>query len=211
MKTTQMTRTTTPRHFSILHASLSACLVCVFLAACGTSRTASPYASRADLPRDTRRADTLNARGADLMESDPAAAQSLLREALAADLFHGPAHNNLGVLLLQEDKLYEAAAEFEWARTLMPGHPDPRINLALTLETAGRTDEALAAYRGALEVRPGHIQATQALARLEVTTNNRRPETTHRLRTISLEGDTPDWRRWAQEELSRVRDPRPEE
>jgi hypothetical protein len=50
-------------------------------------------------------------------------------EALSADLFFGLAHNNLGVLYLKEDKLYEAANEFEWARKLMPGHPDPRMNL----------------------------------------------------------------------------------
>jgi len=36
--------------------------------------------------------------GAGLIDSDPAKAAELLREALTADLFFGPAHNNLGVL-----------------------------------------------------------------------------------------------------------------
>ena len=34
----------------------------------------------------------------------------------------------------------------------MPGHPGPRMNLALTLERAGRIDEAMATYDTALEV-----------------------------------------------------------
>lgn len=38
--------------------------------------------------------------------------------------------------------LHKAASEFEWARKLMPGYPDPRLNLAMTLEEAGRIDEA---------------------------------------------------------------------
>ena len=93
------------------------------------------------------RAQELSSRAADLVESDPEAAERMLREALGADLFFGPAHNNLGVLYLREGKLYEAAGEFEWARKLVPGHPDPRMNLALTLEQAGQVDEAIRTYR----------------------------------------------------------------
>jgi len=37
----------------------------------------------------------------------------------------------------------------------MPGHPDPRMNLALTLEQAGRTDETIQTYKTALEVLSG--------------------------------------------------------
>jgi Flp pilus assembly protein TadD len=92
-------------------------------------------------------------------------AEAILREALAADLYHGPAHNNLGVVYLRQGRLYEAANEFEWARKLMPGNPDPRFNLALTLERAGRTGEALAMYGTALEVEEGHLPSMQALAR----------------------------------------------
>lgn len=52
-------------------------------------------------------------------------------------MFNGPAHNNLGVLFLERGQLCKAANEFEWTRKLLPGHPDPRVNLALTLERAG--------------------------------------------------------------------------
>ena len=70
---------------------------------------------------------------------------------------NGPARNNLGVLLLKQGRLYDAASEFEWARKLMPGHPDPRLNLGLTLEQAGRLDGTLDLYATALEVHPDHV------------------------------------------------------
>ena len=70
-------------------------------------------------------------------------------EALTRDLFYGPAHNNLGVVFLNQDKLYEAANEFEWARKLMPGQPDPHVNLAITMERAVRNEDAYKSYEAA--------------------------------------------------------------
>ncbi|HEX2837021.1 MAG TPA: hypothetical protein VHN77_02720 [Phycisphaerales bacterium] len=75
----------------------------------------------------------------------------------------------------------------------------------MTLETAGRTDDALVEYRHALEVRPGHIPSVQALTRLEVTSNRRSEETPGRLRTIALEGETAQWKEWAKLELAKAR------
>ena len=50
----------------------------------------------------------------------------------------------IGVIYLDRGEHYEAASELEWARKLLPGHPDPRVNLALLYERAGRTPDALA-------------------------------------------------------------------
>jgi Tfp pilus assembly protein PilF len=186
------------------------CLSSLLLIACSAQRSTSPYTAASDSPRDPRMADLCNSRAADLMDTDPQQAENLLRDALAADLFHGPAHNNLGVLLLHKGDLYGAATEFEWARKLLPGSPDPRLNLALTLETAGRTDDALAEYRHALGVRPGHLPTAQALTRLEVTSNQRCEDTTERLRAIALDGYSTQWRNWAMLELAKAIDrPRP--
>jgi len=49
------------------------------------------------------------------------------------------------------------------------------MNLALTLEQAGQTDQAIATYKTALEVWPGHIATVQALARLEVLSGRAGP------------------------------------
>lgn len=130
------------------------------------------------------------------MDSDHARAEELLRQALAADLFFGPAHNNLGVLYLSRGQLYEAASEFEWACKLMPGQPDPRVNLALVLESAGRTDGALDAYATALEVSPGYLPAIQGLASLQLRTRNADHRTPGLLDEIAMRGD-PTWKQWA--------------
>lgn len=158
---------------------------------------ASPYTPQSEAQRDPQESQRLTMRAADLMESDPAQAEKLLREALTKDLYDGPAHNNLGVLYLKQGQLYEAASEFEWARKLLPGLPDPRMNLAFTLERAGRTNEAIDTYRTALEVYPGHIQSMQAIARLQVRSGKTDDSTAEYLREIAMRGDTQRWRDWA--------------
>lgn len=185
-----------------LHVSM-ACGIA--FSGCAGTRPVGPYAPANAASRDTARATRLNAEAAAWLERatvehDAAAlqqAESLLREALNADLYFGPAHNNLGVILLSRDELYEAAAEFEWARKLMPGHPDPRVNLAFTLESAGRTDDAIATYRTALEVLPDDIAATQGLARLQIRSGRRDETTTGLLETIAMRGESTQWREWA--------------
>ncbi len=170
------------------------------LAGCN-SPSPSPYVEQPSIRRDTEQAQRLASDAVEIMVGDPTRAEALFRDALAADLYHGPSHNNLGVLLLARGQLYEAANEFQWARRLMPGHPDPRMNLALTLEKAGRIDEAIAQYRRALEVHPNHRPTVQALTRLEIRAGRDTDETVGRLSTLALEGETHEWRTWAQQQL----------
>ncbi|HZW11061.1 MAG TPA: tetratricopeptide repeat protein [Phycisphaerales bacterium] len=87
----------------------------------------------------------------------------------------------------------------------MPGHPDPRLNLALALEQAGRIDDALEEYRAALEVYPEHIQSVQAITRCRI---RYRPDELagdpllgDHLRLIAHRGETPEWREWARRQL----------
>jgi Flp pilus assembly protein TadD len=87
---------------------------------------------------------------------------------------------------------------------LLPGHPDPRLNLALTLEKAGRTDEAIAAYRTALEVYPEHIQSMEALARLQIKSGRTDAETEHLLSEVAMRGETERWRDWARLQLAKA-------
>lgn len=168
---------------------------------CSNRFAPSPYASGGEQPRNPERARALHSRATAVLDEDPDFAEKLLREALAADLYHGPAHNNLGVLLLAREELYAAATEFEWARKLMPGHPDPRVNLALTLERAGRFDEALKTYESALAVWENYLPALQGKARLQVATRTIDDSTEHALREIALRGQS-DWRAWARQQLA---------
>ena len=164
----------------------------------------SPYQSPTERTRNSNRAQDLTADAIKCLHEDSQRAESLLREALAEDLFHGPAHNNLAVLLLRRDQYYEAAHEFEWARKLMPGHPDPRLNLGLTLEKAGKIDEALCQYSSALDVYPGHVPSMQALTRLQVRHRKTDERTRDMLGEVALAGENDQWREWAKLQLIRM-------
>ena len=161
------------------------------------SAAPSPYATPDERSRCTAEAERLSRQGADMAESDPAKAEGLFRGSLTQDLFYGPAHNNLGVLYLKQRRLYEAANEFEWARKLMPGHPDPRVNLGITLEMAGKVEDALASYGAALEVYPDYLPAIEGIARLTVMEGRRDERLAGWLDAIAMRGDSAEWRDWA--------------
>ena len=178
-------------------------LVAGVLSACKTAPT-GPYNPPAESARSTVEAERLNREAAELIQKEPERAEELLRRALTADLFFGPAHNNLGVLHLERGDLYEAAHEFEWARKLLPGHPDPRVNLALALERAGRTGEAFAAYQAALDVAPEYLPALQGAARLCIRERRDEERLPQWLAMIASGGD-PKWADWARAQLSKER------
>lgn len=170
----------------------------VMIAGCTAIPTSqTPYQAANEGARDSATSQRLTEEAAAVLVDDPDRAETLLRSALAADLYNGLAHNNLGVLLLQKQNLYGAAQEFQWAARLMPGHPDPRMNLALTFERAGRIDEAVAYYGTALEVFPGHIPSTQALVRCQLRHDRPDERTDEYLKGISLKGESDAWQDWA--------------
>lgn len=151
--------------------------------------------------RNPQLAAELTQQAIDLMTDDSEEAMRLLRAAIDADLYHGPAHNNLGVLLLNNGELYAAAEEFDLARRLMPGHPDPRVNLGIALERGGKTNDALETYASAIEVYPGHLPSIQALTRLQIRSGNVDESTGSMLRLIVSRGD-PAWSSWARKQLA---------
>lgn len=153
-----------------------------------------------DSERNQQLAAELTRQSSGFIDSDSDEAMRLLRLAIEADLFYGPAHNNLGVILLNRGQLYEAAEEFDWARRLMPGHPDPRVNLGIALERGGKVEDARDAYASAIEVYPGHLPAIQAMARLQLRTGFRTEETEELLHEIVLRGSE-EWRDWAKSHI----------
>jgi len=178
--------------------------LCAVASACRSPREAGgPYSGGATAAiRNEVLATNLVERAANAMPRDPERAEELLREALEADLFHAKAHNNLGVLLLSKADLYGAAQEFEWAKKLLPGHPEPRLNLAITLERAGQVQGAEASYASALEVYPGYMPAIQGAARLAVAEGRRDADVAGWLDEIALRGESEQWRAWAKKTSS---------
>lgn len=179
-------------------------------AACTAVRTtndppgAMPNADQANL---------LATQAGSLLETDPAQAEQLLQQALTLDPYCGTAHNNLGTIALQGlpprkgPDLYSAAESFQTASKLLPGRADPRMNLGLVMERAGRLQDALEAYRSAIEASPGHIPSMQALTSLEVRLDKTNDQTRAHLQTIALQGTDETWRNWAKNRLIRSGNP----
>lgn len=176
--------------------------VCVVLSGCG-SAARGPYASTGEQVRDSVKAEKSYREAVENLTDDPKKAEELLRTALGFDLYHGAAHNNLGVLLLKQGRLYDAAEEFEWARKLMPGHPEPRVNLAITLDRGGKFTDAIEAAKTALEIAPGNLIAMQVVAMVQVREGMTDAGTVGYLDQISQRGES-DWSTWAQRVRLRI-------
>lgn len=172
---------------------------CILVVGCSNTQSHKRYTT--DSVRNQQLAAELSLAATELMAGNSVKAEALLREALDADLYYGPAHNNLGVIYLGRGDLYAAAEEFDWARRLMPGHPDPRINLGLALERGGKYGEALDAYASAIEVYPEHLPAVQALARCQIRSGLNDDYTNELLRVIAFRGSS-EWKSWARKQLA---------
>lgn len=195
------------RTLRIKFVFLAACLVLpggLVCTGCAASKSTGAGSLSSNAEQGPSESERLTREAIAVIATDKARAEALLKKAVAADPYNGQAHNNLGALYLDKGQLYEAAASFELARKLIPGHADPRLNLALTFEKAGRTDEALAMYTTALEVYPGHIPTMQAMARLQLRAGRADDKTASMLEEVALRGETKDWREWAQFQRARM-------
>ncbi len=91
--------------------------------------------------------------------------------------------NGLGTLAVERDRPADALPFFDHALTLAPGYHEVRLNRAIACELAGRTAEAIAAYRGFLAAAAEDPQfseqrraAEQLLARLSDRESGVAPE-----------------------------------
>jgi tetratricopeptide (TPR) repeat protein len=184
-------------------ATLTLSLCALVLGSCGSSR--GPYSDSGSKQRNIELGENTYQKALKVIDTDLDAAEKLLREALGYDLYHGSAHNNLGVLFLKKGHLYDAAEEFEWARKLLPGHPEPRINIAITLDRGGKYADALDAARTALEVRPGNLAAVRTLAYIQINHGLTDEQTIAHLDTIVMRTVDDKWRIWAEKNRDLLR------
>jgi tetratricopeptide (TPR) repeat protein len=70
----------------------------------------------------------------------------------------------------------------------MPSQPDPRVNLGICLDRAGRSNDAMASFEAALEISPEHLPAIQGAALLSVRTGRNEQRLTAWLDSIALGG-----------------------
>ncbi len=93
----------------------------------------------------------------------PEEACHCFEQALARRPQHAEAHNHLGVVLVQRERLDEAVAHFRQALELKPRDPEALSNLGLALLQLKRSSEAETQFRQLLELRPGDAKARQHL------------------------------------------------
>jgi Flp pilus assembly protein TadD len=161
-----------------------------------------------DPQRNTDLARQCNARGVALIrQGNLDEAQKVLKQAVEADLFFGPAHNNLGAAYFRRQEYYLAAWEFQYAAKLMPHKVEPLNNLGLVLEGAGKRDEAEKSYQEALALEPQAVEVAANLASLYVRDNRKDDKTRELLTQVARQDDRADWRSWAQDRLALLGEP----
>ena len=73
---------------------------------------------------------------------------------------------NLGVVLVREGKLAEAAAQHERALRIKPDYAEAHTNLGLVLFMQGDLAQAAAQFETALRIKPNYAYARQHLERV---------------------------------------------
>ncbi len=132
-------------------------------------------------------------------------AEALLKQALAADVMFGPAHNNLGRVYFAKRQLYLAAWEFQYAIRLMPHHVEPRNNLGLVFEAASQLQQAEDQYAAALDLAPQHPEVISNLVRVKVRQGDKSADLVSLLEKLVLLDDRERWNDWAHRQLIRLR------
>jgi len=189
---------------------LAICAACIALGAavwgCAKkppSTAVSQYQTVGKDPRrDTDAARAKNAEALDAMaRGNYDRAESLLKAALTADIMFGPAHNNLGKVYYRQEKRYLAAWEFEYAAKLMPHQAEPRNNLGLVFESAGRLDEAVNHYKEALALDPENPEVIGNTARARIRRGDDDAEVRDLLGKLVMRDTRQEWVEWARRRL----------
>ena len=92
--------------------------------------------------------------------------------ALAVDANHADAHVNLGRLLHEAGKPFDALAHYRAALTTRPKDGTAAFNLGVALEDLDRTGEAIAAYEQSIDIDSSNADAHYNVARLHEQSGN---------------------------------------
>ena len=114
------------------------------------------------------------------------------------------AWNNLGVLLMKNERYVEASSAFTAAAELAPNDPRPVYNRGLLLDRRGYVIEARAEYARALERDGQYLPALRAGIRADARRNDGSMQTLEWVeRALMLEQD-PAWIKWLRLQKIRI-------
>lgn len=114
------------------------------------------------------------------------------------------AWNNLGVLLMRQERYVEASSAFSAAATLAPNDPRPVYNRGLLLDKRGYVREARDEYAKALERDDQYLPALRAGVRADARRNQGSMQTLEWVeKALMLEQD-PEWTKWLRLQKIRI-------
>lgn len=114
------------------------------------------------------------------------------------------AWNNMGVLMLKEQRYLEAAECFVNAQEMAPQDPRPAYNLGLTWDKAGYPSDALSHYQHALQRDGKYLPALRGAARASWLLRRYTDSSLDTVRTaLAIERDG-RWREWLELENVRI-------
>ena len=123
--------------------------------------------------------------------------ESLWRDTIARNPDAWMAHNNYGSLLLNQNRLSEAADEFTRALEIKPDHADAIMNLGIIAERLGDSTKAESLYRKALAMSPptsmSAATAHAHLAALYANANHPDAAAAEYEKAIALAPGSGDW------------------
>lgn len=120
------------------------------------------------------------------MMDDYAAAEPVLRKALAKSPDLVGAHYFLGIALMQQSRFREGAEQFRRAIALKPAHGQAHLLLGRCLARCDQPAEALAEYRLAVQCRPDLADAQRELGEALAAVGNLREAEHHLLQAQRL-------------------------
>lgn len=151
------------------------------------------------LTQDVEAAREANGEGLTFVETgDYESAERAFRRACQADISYAAAHNNLGLALLTQGRIHEAAVELTYATRLAPDAVEPVINLGKVFERVGWLEAAEKQYQRALETDPGNMHAAYPLAYIWTRTRGEPEKIDRLLRLVAQSAEETDWRNWAE-------------
>ena len=135
------------------------------------------------------------------MTAETPRAERAFRDALSYDPGYPAAHNNLGLILLEKRRFYEAAIEFSLAKKLAPRAVEPRLNLARLYQSVGWDKPALAECEAALALDPENPEVLGQIALLSLRSGVGDARVQTWLELLARDDDEA-WRTWAQKHLA---------
>ncbi len=129
---------------------------------------------------------------------------SLYQQAVEQYRDYPAAWNNMGVLMLKEQRYLEAAECFVNAQEMAPQDPRPSYNLGLTWDKAGYPSDALTHYQSALQRDSNYLPALRGAARASWLLRRYTESSLDTVRTALMIEKNERWRNWFQLENVRI-------